>query len=163
MITFEEVNKVLRYDEASGKLYWKIRTSNRINIGDEAGRLNSSGYAVIGLRTKTYYAHRLAWFLSTGNWPENQIDHINGERADNRFVNLRQATNKDNCQNKRSAIGVDKENRLLGAYFHRPSGKFLAMIGVDGKSKYLGYFDTKEQEHQAYLSVKRKLHSFCQI
>lgn len=91
----------------------------------------------------------------TGSWPKDQIDHINGDRTDNRFSNLRDVTNEINNQNKKRA---QSNNRLglLGVCHHQ--GGFRARIAVNGKSKCLGVYLTPELAHQVYLDAKRRLH-----
>lgn len=109
----------------------------------------------ITLKGKDYLSHRLAWFYMTGAWPEQEIDHINGVRDDNRFANLREADRQINCQNVRKPY---KNNRtgLLGV---KPSlGKFVARIYVDGKERHLGTFKTPGLAHAAYVAAKRELH-----
>ena len=163
MIHYKDLIEILDYVPESGKFYWKKRTSNRIHVGDEAGHIGPNGYVMIGIKGVIYYGHRLAWLYMTGNWPKDQIDHKNGDRSNNRIENLREATNADNCQNKRTSIKSNKSTKLLGSYLHKPSGRFIAAIGIGGKSKYLGYFDTAEQAHLEYVKAKRELHGFCQI
>jgi len=94
----------------------------------------------------------------TGFWPENQIDHINGARADNRFTNLREATNKENSENIKRARRSNKSTEVLGVYTR--GLKFRAQITHAGKIQRLGTFKTAEEAHQAYLTAKRDLHLF---
>lgn len=114
-----------------------------------------NGYRVIRIDDALYLAHRLAWFYVTGNWPANQIDHINGVRDDNRFSNLREATNLQNAhnrkynRNKSGFQGVRKEN-----------SKWLAEIKINYKAVRLGLFNTPEEAHCAYLIAKRQHHPF---
>ena len=99
--------------------------------------------------------HRAAWLLATGHWPPEEIDHDDRDRSNNRWINLRCATHGQNRQNlsRRNSAG-----RLRGTHpYYR---KWKSTIRVDGRTIYLGLFDTEEQAHEAYLSMKRALHTF---
>lgn len=151
MINQKRLKQLLAYYPSSGKFRWRAITSNRVSIGDSAGSL-SCGYIRISIDGVDYLAHRLAWFYVHGNWPTDQIDHINGVRTDNRIINLREATPSINTQNQR---------RALGAYFDR--GKYRAQIRINGIQTYLGRFSTARHAHQAYVSAKRKFHTGCTV
>lgn len=101
-------------------------------------------------------AHRLAWLYVHGRWPDGLIDHKNGDRADNRFDNLRDVAHRVNMQNLRKAF-VSSKTGLLGASPLK-DGRFGAFIKRDGKSKNLGTFDTPELAHAAYVAAKRVIH-----
>ena len=88
----------LRY--ANGVLYWERPKSNRIRKGDVAGTEHGNGYLKVRLGDKVYYAHRLVYYMHHG-WMPEQIDHINGNRSDNRIDNLRAATKSQNALNSR--------------------------------------------------------------
>lgn len=118
---------------------------------------NREGYIQIRVGTKMYSGHRLAWYFHTGNWPENEIDHANGIRTDNRIDNLRESTRSFNMQNKRSAMKNNKTG-YLGVSLRRNRGTYLAMIMVNKVPKRLGSYKTPEEAHEAYLTAKRLLH-----
>lgn len=95
-ITLEHLRKILHYDPASGRFTWLRATSWRVRVGAVAGSVNKRlGYVVIGIGGVTYYAHRLAWLYVHGEMPSDQIDHIDGDRANNALVNLRKASMSD--------------------------------------------------------------------
>lgn len=96
----------------------------------------------------------------TGKWPELPIDHINGVKDDNRWLNLREVPTKVNLQNRHKP-NVTNSTGLLGVFPR--NGKFKAALWSDGKSRHLGTFDTPEEAHQKYLEEKRKLHEGCTI
>ena len=103
----------------------------------------------------------------TGHWPTKQIDHKNGERADNAFANLREATQQLNSENLRRAR-ADNKTGYLGVfrhyYIHKRDGqRFVACIQVDGRLRKIGLFLTPEAAHAAYLEAKRRLHEGCTI
>jgi len=93
-------------------------------------------------------AHRFGWYMFYGKLPQNEIDHINGDRKDNRITNLRDVTHQQNNFNKKAK----------GYYFHKHAKKFSADIRKDGKNIHLGYFDTEQQAHAAYLEAKKIYH-----
>ena len=107
-----------------------------------------------------YEEHRLVWLYHTERWPDEQIDHINGNPLDNRIENLRDVTRSVNMQNQRRATCKSKTG-LLGVYPHRK--KFAAGITVDGKIQHLGVFANAHEGHAVYLAAKRALHEGCTI
>lgn len=124
------------------------------------GNKQANGYVYIKIDGKSYMAHRLAWLDVNGEWPEVFVDHINGDRSDNRLINLRAATRELNAQNQR----VAQKHNKLGILGVSPYGeKYYACIRVNGKTKYLGLHETPEVAHQAYLEAKRKYHEGCMI
>lgn len=106
---------------------------------------------------KTISAHRAAWAVHYGVLPTGEIDHINGDEADNRIANLRDVPKAMNQQNKRRPR-MDNKVGLLGVSWHERAKKWRAQITVDGSRKYLGLFSTPEEAHEAYLTAKRELH-----
>lgn len=151
----DALRELLAYDPLTGAFVWR-RKINHAKPGDAAGHLNRTlGYVMIGVAGRCYWAHRLAWLHVTGEWPERGIDHINGVKHDNRWSNLREATQGVNNQNQRRAhrdsltgvLGVTKKRR-----------KYRAQIVLNRKTNYLGTFDTPELAHAAYLAAKRRMH-----
>lgn len=94
MLTQSELKSKLTYNISSGIFTWIKRNQNI------AGTLNGSNYLVIRVSGKSYYAHRLVWLYITGRFPINLIDHINGDRSDNKLNNLREATYQENALNR---------------------------------------------------------------
>jgi hypothetical protein len=156
-ITKELVQQLFFYEEETGKLFWKIKPSGPVNKGDEAGRITSNGYRQIRIFNSAYVAHRIVWLYINGNWPKNYIDHINGDRLDNRISNLREVTKQENNQNLLKAQKNNKSN-FLGVSWNPKGKKWRAQICVDNKKIYLGLHETPELAHAAYLDAKRKLH-----
>ena len=105
MLTFDEVDQLLRYEPDTGVLYWKVNRRGGVKADTIAGTTNQ-GYIIICVNTIKYQAHRLAWLLQTGEWPMNCIDHINRIRDDNRWCNLREATRSQNSHN----VNITKRN-----------------------------------------------------
>ena len=151
--THERVREALDYDPETGLFTWLVRTSIRIMAGDVAGCPTQSGYWRIGLDGHDYQAHVLAWFWVHGEWPTNDIDHIDGDGLNNRLDNLRDVPRNVNMHNV-VAPYQNNTSGYRGASFHRQSGKWRASIGVNGKRVHLGLFDTPEEAHAAYMAAK---------
>lgn len=158
-LTQNRIKELLEYNQETGVFVNKVRRANQ-PIGKVAGCVNAIGYIKIAVDGRQYLAHRLAWLYIHGEFPE-QIDHMNCNRGDNRIANLRPCSQKQNTQNIRGAH-CDSYTGLLGIY-SLPSGRFRARIMVDGVSKHLGCFDTKEAAYNAYLLAKTQLHSFTTL
>ena len=135
-LTFERASEVLSYCPTTGHLRWRKSRAGCAG-GEKAGTL-ASGYLQIQVYLVFYRAHRLAWLLAYGAWPEKALDHINGVRHDNRLANLREATPQENARN-RSPESKNQSGRT-GVY-RTASGKWSAGIGHDGKTNYLGCFE----------------------
>lgn len=166
-LTAEKLRTLVEYDESTGLFTWKYVDGarpcvNSRKAGKTAGSLHSEGYLTINIDRRNLYAHRLAWLYFYGEWPRGIIDHINGNRRDNRISNLRDTTRSVNVQNYRSAAKNSKSG-LLGAYYHKKSGKFKPEITISGVRLRLGVFDTAEAAHDAYIKAKRSHHPGCTI
>lgn len=155
MLTVEALKSVLRYDPETG-LFDRMDQS-RLNSTGRVGTTDKSGYRAICVKGRIYKAHRLAWLYVYGNWPAKQIDHINGDRNDNRLSNLREVCNAENARNRRRPQG---SNPYLGVTKKKWRGehRWCARIMVDGISKHIGYFSTPELASVAYLAAKVELH-----
>lgn len=160
-LTADRLKTLLSYDPDTGIFTRKIRTSNRIEAGDVAGCLHSSGYWNIKVDGKMVKGHRLAWLYVYGCWPEYEIDHINGDAADNRIANLRDIPHAHNVQNLRGPRS-DNVSGFLGV--HKTEYGWKVNIQIDKvPMKLPGTYPTAEEAHQAYLEVKRRLHVACTI
>jgi hypothetical protein len=159
LITAERIREILDYDPETGVFRW--RKSGKGRRGNKvAGSKQSFGYVRIKINGKEFRANRLAWLYVTGRWPENQIDHIYGNKADNRFVNLRQADIFTNSQNQRKPH-EDNACGFLGVFKSRD--RWRARIHTKGRDIHVGVFDCPEEAHLAYLEAKRKLHMGCTL
>lgn len=148
-LTAKSARERLTYDPDTGVLRWKVSTRNRVKADNVAGYKNSAGYLVITIDQKIYRAHRLAWLIVYGKWPLKQLDHINGIKDDNRLVNLRCATPRQNGHNQK----CHRAGHLLGTTCtnKRTRNPWKAQINVNGKKTYLGWFATQQQAHEAYM------------
>ena len=155
-LTQERLKELLTYSPETGLFYWVKRTSNRAHAGAAGCHCQRSRYILIGIDGNVYPAHRLAWLFMHGAFPADEIDHINGVRADNRWVNLRECAHAQNLKNmKRPSHNT---SGLKGVHFHRATGKWRARIKSDGKHHSLGLHSTKEQAHAAYRDGAARLH-----
>jgi hypothetical protein len=148
MITQTSLQALLDYKPESGVFIRKVRTSNRIKVGERAGSFDKAGYLCIRVHGKTYKAHRLAWLYVHGGMPFGEVDHINGDKADNRIENLRDVTKSVNQQNRRSVKG-----------YSRDGNRWKAQIRFGGKWKHLGCYETEQEAHEAYLAAKAEVHT----
>lgn len=163
-IILEELKTYLSYNQENGLFTWikKPALKNRANIGDIAGCVRKDGYVLIRLKNKLYLAHRLAWLYVFNEMPKYQIDHINGMKGDNRIINLRECNDMQNSQNIKKSKSNSK-SELLGAQWNSAKNKWRSRININGKTLYLGYFDSAELASAAYIEAKRKYHEFNTI
>jgi len=131
----------LRYDPDSGKMFW----TRGQRAGREAGCVRRDGYRMVRLNYVLYYVHRLAYLYMTGKTPRG-VDHKNGNPADNRWCNLREASQDKNCANSADTRGRDLPKGVVKTR----NGKFTARITPWGMVKHLGTFETVEDAKQAY-------------
>jgi hypothetical protein len=162
--TAEKLRELLHYDPLTGVFTRRVKTGGRYgaDVGAVAGTLTDAGYLKVSVMSYQYRAQRLAWLYMTGEWPAADVDHIDGDRTNNRWANLRDVSRSTNLQNKRAAQSNSKTG-LLGACWATRDQRFIARIKADGRYISLGGFDTAEQAHAAYIDAKRRLHAGCTI
>lgn len=158
-VTIEELRERLDFCPSTGLISWK-KSRYRNRIGQVTNSLDSRGYVQIKVCGRVIKGHRLAWALHYGEWPNQDIDHINGVRHDNRIENLREVSNALNCQNKRAPLPGNKTG-FLGVTYQ--AGAYRATVTLNRKQHHLGRFATAEAAHAAYLAGKRKLHEGCSL
>jgi len=160
MITQSELKEILHYNQDTGIFTWLKYKQRPSKIGSEAGWVRKDSYKAISIMSKQYFAHRLAWLYVTGKHPKNQIDHIDGNKLNNKFSNLRECTAAQNSQNFKNSKFTNKA-QLLGV--NVKGKKFRARIGINKKVITIGTLNNAQEAHNAYLITKRKLHEFCTI
>jgi hypothetical protein len=156
------VRELLDYDPETGALTWRERgrehfmtyrsqrSWNAKHAGKGAGNIDALGYHVVQFGTRKYKAHRLAWLYVHGVWPDADIDHINGVRADNRLRNLRAVSHAENARNV--ARSSRNTSGVVGVSWHSKQGKWVAYVKTGGRLQNLGAFDNKEEA----ISVREK-------
>lgn len=149
----DQLRKLISYDAESGELRWLV-SAGRVKKGDIAGSMNK-GYLSVQVGGRRIQAHRIAWAIHYGVWPEQQIDHIDTDRKNNGIKNLREVTNSENHQNRRIAKNGSFSG-VLGVYKYR--NKWRSQIRANGKAHHLGTFADKDAAYAAYVEAKRKLH-----
>lgn len=157
-LTAARLRELLHYDTETGVFTHIATKRQRVIAGNVAGSTAQNGYRKHRIDGGTYSGHRLAWLYVHGEWPKRWIDHINGDRSDNRIANLRDVSALVNRQNMRVATGAVG---LLGVSRHHR--QYRAEIGHNYKNIVLGTFDTPEEAHAAYVQAKRRLHAGCTL
>lgn len=170
----EELRQLLRYEPETGKLFWRERGPEWFEHGKQgaarhckswnarfAGKealtaTHIQGYKDGHVNSRHLLAHRVIWAIVMGEWPEHDIDHDDGDKANNRWRNLRPATSAENMQNK--PVRRDSSTGIKGVQFHQQTGKFIANIQAHGKRHYLGLFNRAEDAKAAYDMAAARLH-----
>ena len=168
MLDYEKAKRTFRYEPETGKLFWAesrpredFTTVAGCNIwngqfaGKEVACRHNCGYLKLCLtkidgKRKEYLAHRVIWLLTTGDWPENDIDHIDGNRSNNRISNLRTVTRAENMKNK--SMPSNNKSGTIGVCWTTKRGRWLATITVGRKTRRLGEFVNKEDA----ISARKK-------
>lgn len=154
MVTADQVREFINYDPETGIFTWKKKPNRKIRIGDIAGFVNGLGYSRIHVLGKTYQGHRLAWLIMTGDFPKYGIDHINGIRDDNRWINLRDVPQVDNGRNqKRKSTNT---SGITGVSWWEKRKKWQAYIKVDGIRIHLGLFSDFDTAASVRKSAEQK-------
>ncbi len=158
-LTAEEAHRLFRYDPDTGKLYNRLTRSSGSLIGEEAGTFHGNGYRRVTVRKRDYLAHRVIWLMHTGDWPEDQIDHKDLDKANNRLENLRPCTTSENHQNQHNTTRKGT-SRYIGVC--KPTGRrhWRVDIGINGKQKFLGGFRCETAAYVAYCKHKAATHLF---
>lgn len=146
-LTAEQVRRLLDYNHETGLFRWKVRRSGNTKLGEFGGCPSGAGYPRISINQQNYVAHRLAWLHYYGEWPAMFLDHIDGDRANNRISNLREADYAQNAHNSRG--NPTNSSGYKGVYRNR-SGRWAASICVNYRQRHLGVFDTRELARDAY-------------
>lgn len=151
----EEINYRMDYEPETGILKWANPRKGRASSGQIAGNQRENGYWIVCFNKKKYYAHRLIWKYFHGTDPMF-IDHIDGDRSNNRISNLRSASWSENQRNKER--NSRNTSGFKGVVLHKPTGRWTAKIRKDGKITSLKYHDTAEEASEAYIKASKEIH-----
>lgn len=154
-VTQARLKELLRYEPETGVFTWLVAPRRGMFPGDVAGCWSEPAGWVIRVDCRLYLAHRLAWLYMTGEWPKNEIDHIDVSRRNNRWANLREATRRQNQAN--TPKQSNNTSGFKGVSFQRGVNKYRARIKAHGKKMSLGCFDTAEEAHLAYRSAAERI------
>ena len=152
-IDCNQLKEILEYQPETGLFFWKKGIQGIIK-GSKAGHLSKDGYVDIRIKKRLYPAHRLAWLMMTGNWPDNFIDHINRIKSDNRFVNLREATKAENAQN--TDLPSNNTSGYKGVVWHKPNKNWCAQIFINKKHIHLGSFENLQDAINARIEAEKE-------
>jgi hypothetical protein len=161
ILSYEELVSKVVYHPETGLFSWKKdhEYAKTIKAGDVISpNARSMGYRVACINKVRFYQHKLVWLYVHKQWPDRQIDHINGDKSDNRIENLRLATHSQNQHNRKK---LKSRSGLVGAYRSSRGNTWYSTIMANNKKNYLGTFKTAEEAAQAYAKAKKELHPFC--
>lgn len=152
MLTHERLKQALWLDPESGRFFWNEKVRG-IKIGTEAGSFDAHGYGQIRIDRQIYKEHRLVWFYVTGQWPAGQIDHVNHQRRDNRFENLREVDNAGNHKNR--PMQRNNTSGFVGVSFCRRIRMYSAYITSEGRRINLGNFKSLDDAVAARVEANK--------
>lgn len=156
-LTQARLRELLHYNPLTG-VFTNRTTRGNARKGAEAGCPSGDGYRQITLDGRLYRTHRLAWFYMTGEWPDPEVDHDDGDHGNNRWGNLREATTGMNAQNRKKS--TRNKSGHTGVCWHGGHKKWMAYITVDRKRLFLGRFDDVAAAAAVYVKAKAELHAF---
>lgn len=158
-LTAEVLKNMLRYCPDTGVFTWLRRSDvgprwngrypGKVAGGVRKNRADGREYWTIGINGSAFQAHRLAWLYVTGEWPKDIVDHEDGDGLNNSFENLREADKSKNGAN--SKLSTNSTSGFKGVCFDKSKQRFMASITFDGRQHFLGYHDTAEEAHSAYV------------
>lgn len=162
-LTAERLRELFHYSPETGVFTRLVARGGR-DIATEPGWVAKDGYREMSVDGRTYMAHRLVWLYMTGKWPENETDHRDGVRDNNRWENLRDVTVVINQQNQRAARADSRSGRL-GVSFERTrkTNPYRVDIRYGGRQHYLGRYPTAHEASEVYMAAKRVHHEGCTI
>lgn len=155
MLTQDFLKKVLHYNPETGIWTWIVDYSSRAKKGESPGWKNDAGYICFSVKGKKYRSHQLAFLYMEGALPKGQIDHINRIRDDNRWCNLRPATQTE--QNANCKVRKNNTSGYRGIYWREDRGYYVAQIVLGGQHTYIGSFPLLKDAVEAYNAKSLEL------
>lgn len=152
-LTQKKVKELFRYED--GNLIRRKATCNCTKVGDIAGSLGYNGYVITMIDRKTYYNHRLIWLFHNGYFPENDIDHIDRNKSNNRIENLREVSRT--CNSKNTGNRSTNRSGVKGVSWSKDCNKWMVRITVNYKDHYIGVFESFAEAVYHRLAVEQCL------
>lgn len=165
----EVLRQLLRYEPDTGKLFWQVRAVSWFANGAYAASWNTKyagkeaftakdrdGYYAGSVLGRIIRAHRVIFAIVNGHWPKHQVDHVNGIRSDNTSKNLRAATCSENARNKTAC--ASNSSGFKGVHFCKDTGRWRAVLRINGRTKYLGRFYSAEEAARIYADAAERYH-----
>ena len=156
IITLDELHEILSYEPSTGLFRWTKWINGRPPIGTVAGFSTKNGYWAITLFQRRYYAHRLAWFYIHGTWPSNLLDHIDGNKLNNRLCNLREADVSQNSANSKKRC--TNTTGYKGVFLDKRDNVYYARTKHRGEYINFGWFKDPYEAHLAYIAGVKAIH-----
>lgn len=160
-LSVDYLKERINYNQDVGSFTWSENSDVRFAL-KTAGYVNDKGYLVVSVHGTRYYAHRLAWAITHGYFPKFMIDHIDGNKLNNKISNLREVTASQNQWNQIKPNSRSKTG-YLGVSIDLASQKYVASIRKNKKKIHIGRFECAIDAHNAYLKMKREIHDTCTI
>jgi hypothetical protein len=155
ILTQEYIKNILNYDELTGEFTARLKRKN-LNIGDKAGTIMQTGYVCLSIDDKKYTGHEIAWLYVTGKFPKETIDHIDGNRANNVFSNLREATYSQNSSNR--GLQSNNTSGVKGVCWDKATNKWRARVKLNNKYINLGRFSDISKAEEVVRQAREKYH-----
>lgn len=154
MIKKSRIDELIKYNQSTGELIWKAGYCRKVVAGSAAGCV-AEGYVMVRIDGENIRGHRLAWVCHYGSFPSGDIDHINGDRLDNRIINLRDVTSSENNKNKK--IPKSNTSGFIGVYYYKPRKKWRVKVKSKGVDYHGGYFDDIYEANRVAIELRSSL------
>lgn len=156
LLPVDQLRSILDYDPLTGLFRWRWDSAKKPNVNSRdtkriAGTINAYGRRVIKIKGRLYYCSRLAWLYIHGRWPDQEIDHINGNRSDDRIANLRDCSREENQHN--TGLCSRNTSGYKGIYWSKQQSAWIATITRRGTKQHLGSFDNADDAASAYAAA----------
>lgn len=151
----EYLASLFAYEPDTGNLI-RIQSRPGVTVGDIAGCVDDQGYVKVYIDRRAYLVHRIVWILVHGEWPSGEIDHINGNKADNRIANLRVCSRHENQRNTK--MRKDNSSGVKGVVWDKRINAWFAQVALNGKTFYGGSFKDLEDAKRAAIELRNRLH-----